>query len=85
METIKIKVNNLEDFGKQYFEQFNNKSTFEIVIDLETDDEFWKILTDVQYNNQLQSLKFLNPELNIPEHNKFSQFFVPEYGNIRRI
>ena len=79
---MNIKATNIEDFKKQYYEQFDNKSPFEISIELETDEVFWEELTELPYNNTKQSLNFMGIES--PNIKNISQFFIPEYGNVKR-
>ena len=79
---MNIKATNIEDFKKQYYEQFDNKSPFEISVELETDEVFWEEITELPYNNTKQSLNFMGIEP--PNIENISQFFIPEYGNVKR-
>lgn len=80
---MKIKATNKEDFEKQYYNQINNRIPMELIIELETDDNFWKEITKVPYNNTIQSLNFMGVVL--PDIKNINQFFVPNYGSIKRI
>lgn len=80
---MKIKATNIEDFKKQYYQQFDNKIPMEISIELDTNNIFWEYLTKTSYNNTLQSLKFMG--ISAPEFNNIRQFYIPNYGNIKRM
>jgi hypothetical protein len=79
---MKIKANNIEDFKNQYYQQFDNKIPMEINIELDTNNIFWEQFTKTAYNNTIQSLKFMG--VLAPEFKNVSQFFIPEYGNVKR-
>ena len=80
---MKIKANSIEDFKKQYYQQCDGNSPMDLNIELETDDTLWKEITKVSYNNSVQSLNFMG--VTPPDFERVKQFFVPEYGNIKRL
>ena len=81
METIKIKANNLEDFEKQYYRLVNYIAPFESLIELETDDNFWNILTIKEAEKQLNRVY---PDVDI-NNVLIIELYHPKYGNIKYI
>jgi hypothetical protein len=80
---MKIVANNKEDFEKQYYQQFDNRPSTEILIELETDDNFWEDLTKIPYNTSILTFNFMG--VVPPDFKSISQFFIVNYGNIKRV
>ena len=80
---MNIKANNIQNFKKQFHQRFNGEELIDLDIKLETDDNFWKDITQESYNSIIQSSTFLG--ITPPDFKNIKQLYVFNYGNIERV
>jgi hypothetical protein len=85
--SIKIEVNNIEDFKKQYYNKLNANTAHEILIELKTDDKFWEFLIsdELEHLKDILAMQYPSQDVSTIESKNIKSIYLPKYGNIKRL
>lgn len=84
MKTIKISADNIDEFENRYHNQIGNEAPFEVRVDLDTNDKFFKELVGEEVKRLNGSLSLLG-QTPIEDINRLNSVFHSKYGTIFRV
>lgn len=81
---MEIKATTIEDFEEQYYSEKQDSPLNEILINLTTNDAFWKLISEEQVSRQMLDITQLTGIAH-QGNTRVKSFYHPEYGQIDMI